>query len=61
MAKITLGKNQIENLLRALDIAEGTFHGVDEPDFRKELKTFETLRASIEKQLGLNAGEPYGA
>ena len=57
--KIILRGKQDETLLQALDLAIGTYAGMEDEDWCKEdVKSFERLRESIEKQMGLNGGEP---
>ena len=60
MYKLTLGKNQAQNLLVALDIAIGSYYTGEqfEADDAKDRKTYEELRASIERQFGINKDAP---
>jgi len=53
MAKIILRGKQDETLIWALDLAIATYDGHDDADMKADAKVLESLRASIEKQLGV--------
>jgi hypothetical protein len=64
MSKIILRGNQEAAILWALDIAVNSFYTGDaeqDAEFKESRQELERLQASIEKQLGVNAGEPIPA
>lgn len=57
--KIILRGNQDDTLLRALDLALATFEGMEHEDWCKgTVQSFERLRDSIERQMGIVGGAP---
>ena len=57
--KIILRGNQDDTLLRMLDLSLSTFEGMEHEDWCKDtVQSFERLRDSIERQMGLSGGEP---
>lgn len=63
MAKVILRGKQDATLLWALDIAVNSFYTGDadqDAELKESRQELERLQASIEKQLGLNPGQPIG-
>ena len=58
--KLVLGYKQIQILLFGLDTARRTFDGMEDEHWCKQsVRDLDKIISSVEKQLGLNGGEPF--